>query len=263
MYKLLLLLLPILLFSKFQVTTTLPFEAYIIKKIGQNHVRIKTISNSYSNKLLELSPTEISSLSNTKAYFNFSLEIEKKYEELFLKTNENLNIVHMSENIKKIKYMGKDNPYVWLDPILLRDVAKNIFEALVKIDSFNKSSYERNYNKFLLALDKSFLDTKRKLDSSEIYNIFVFDERFDYFAKRFKINIYRQKKRILNASEIKTLVEEVELNEIKAVFTQERENIIYAKSLSGNSNISVKTYNIYETILFFNLSKITQEFVSK
>lgn len=260
MYKLLLLLLPILLFSKFQVTTTLPFEAYIIKKIGQNHIRIKTISNNFSNKLLELTPTELSSLANTKAYFNFSLEIEKKYEKIFLKTNDKLNIVNMSNNIKKLKYKGKENPYVWLDPILLREVAKNIYEALSKIDSFNEAKYKINYKKFLLQLDESFLKTRKKLAESEIYNIFVFDEKFDYFAKRFKINIYRKEKRILSASEIKPLIQEVEVNEIKAVFTQERENISFAKSLSGNSNIPIKTYNTYEYLLFFNLSKITEQF---
>ena len=260
MYKLLLLLLPILLFSKFQVTTTLPFEAYIIKKIGQNHIRIKTISNNFSNKVLELTPTEISYLANTKAYFNFSLEIEKKYEKLFLKTNNNLNVVNMSKDVKKIKYKGKDNLYVWLDPLLLRDVATNIYKALSKIDSFNKKKYEENYKKFLNDLDKSFLETKKKLAKSEIYNIFVFDERFDYFAKRFKINAYKKKKRILSASEIKPLLKEVNINEIKAIFTQERENISFAKSLSGNAHIPIKTYNVYEEILFFNLSKITQEF---
>ena len=263
MYKFLLLLLPILLFSKFQVTTSLPFEAHIIKKIGKNHIRIKTISNNFSNKLLDLSPTEISSLARTRAYFNFSLEIEKKYEKLFLKANDKLNSVNMSKNIKKLKYNGKENPYVWLDPILLRDVAKNIYEALVEIDSFNKTNYKANYEKFLLELDDSFLKTKRKLQKSEIYNIFVVDDSFDYFAKRFKINVYKKKKRILSASEIKPLIEEVKINQIRAVFTQDRQNVSYSKSLAGNSNILIKTYNLYEELLFFNLSQITQEFLSK
>lgn len=263
MYKLLLLLLPLVLFSKFQVTTNLPFEAHIIKKIGQNHIRIKTISNNFSNKLLDLSPTEISSLANTKAYFNFSLEIEKKYEKLFFKANDKLNVVDMSKNIKTLKYNGKDNPYVWLDPILLRGVAKNIYEALVKIDSYNKDKYEVNYQNFLNELDEAFLKTKSKLAQSEIYNIFVFDETFDYFAKRFKINAYKKKKRILSASEIKPLITEVQAKEIKAIFTQDRQNISYAKSLSGNSHMPIKFFNLYEELLFYNLSKITQEFSSK
>jgi zinc transport system substrate-binding protein len=166
----------------------------------------------------------------------------------------------MSKNIEKLKYNGKDNPYIWLDPILLREVAKNIYEALVEIDSFNQASYKVNYEKFLQELDDSFLKIKRKLQNSEIYNIFVFDESFDYFAKRFKINVYKKKKRILSASEIKTLTEQVKINDIKAIFTQDRQNISYAKSLAGNSNILIKTYNLYEELLFFNLSQIAQEF---
>lgn len=261
MYKLLLLLLPILLFSKFQITTSLPFEAHIIKQIGQNHIRIKTISNNFSNKILELTPTEISSLAGTRAYFNFGLGIEKKYEKIFLKSKEELNIVDMSKNIKKLKYQGKDNPYVWLDPILLREVAKNIYEALSKIDPYNKEDYKTNYNYFLNKLDASFLEIKKKLADSEIYNIFVFDEKFDYFAKRFKINKYIRRKRVLSASEIKPLVEFVEKNQIKVVFIEERKNINFAKSLSGNSNILIKTFNPYEEIIFYNLSKISQEFL--
>lgn len=262
MYKLLILLLPILLFGKFQVTTTLPFEAYIIKKIGQNHIRIKTISNIFSNEILDLTPTEISSLANTKAYFHFSLDVEKRYEKIFLESNSKLTIVNMSNNIKKLKYKKKENVYVWLDPILLRDVARNIYNALVKIDPFHKNQYEANYNFFLNELDKSFLQTKKKLENSEIYNIFVFNESFDYFAKRFKINVYKRKKRILSASEIKPLVQFVKQNNIKAVFIEERKNIGFAKSLSGNSNIQIKTYDIYEELLFYNLSKITQEFLN-
>jgi len=260
-YKLLLLLLPVILFSKFQVTTSFPFEAHIIKKIGQNHIRIKTISNNFSNKLLDLTPTEILSLSGTKAYFNFALEIEKKYEKVFLKSKKELNIINMSNNIKKLKYEGKDNPYVWLDPILLREVAKNIYEALSKIDPYNKKDYEDNYNRFLKQLDALFLEIKKKLIKSEIYNIFVFDEKFEYFANRFKINTYIRNRKILNASEIKILIDFVKKNQIKVVFIEERKNISFAKSLSGNSNILIKIFNLYEELLFYNLSKITQEFI--
>lgn len=262
MYKLLLLLLPMFLFSKFQVTTSLPFEAHIIKKIGQNHIRIKTISNNFSNKLLDLSHTEISHLSDTLAYFNFSLPIEKKYEKIFLKANNKLNIINMSKNIKKLKYNGKDNLYVWLDPILLREVAKNIYEALSEIDSYNRKKYEVNYNKFLNELDNTFLETKKKLDKSEIYNIFVFDETFDYFAKRFKINVFKREKKVLSALEIKPLINFIQQNEIKAIFVEERKNIKYAQSLSGNLHLPIKTYNIYEELIFYNLSNIMQEFLN-
>ncbi|APW65181.1 hypothetical protein LPB137_04645 [Poseidonibacter parvus] len=261
MYKLLLLLLPTLLFSKFQVTTSLPFEAHIIKQIGQNHIRIKTISNNFSNKILDLSPTEISSLAGTRVYFNFGLDIEKEYEKIFLKSRKELNAVNMSKDIKKLKYEGEDNPFVWLDPILLREVAKNIYETLSKIDPYNKNDYEANYYNFLNKLDASFLEIKKKLADSEIYNIFVFDEKFDYFAKRFKINKYIRKKRILSASEIKPLVRFVKKNQIKVVFIEENKNINFAKSLSGHSNILIKTFNPYEELLFYNLSKIAQEFI--
>jgi len=260
MYKVLLLLLPILLFSKFQVTTTFPFEAQIIKRIAKNNVRIKTISNTFLNNILKFTSSEIENLSQTKVYFNFSLEVEEKYEKIFLKKNPNLNIVSMSRNIKKLKYNGKDNPYIWLDPILLRDVAKNIYETFIKIDSFNKQEYLKNYEEFLSELDNSFLDTLKKLQDSEVYNIFVFDETFDYFAKRFKINIFNIEDRILYAEEIKGLMSFVKKNNIKAIFIQKQKNIVVAKSLAGYTNISIKSYDIYDELISSDLSKITDNF---
>lgn len=262
MHKLLLLLLPMLLFSKFQVTTTLPFQAHIIKKIGQNHIRIKTITNSTLEKAFTLSTSEIFSLTNTRAYFHFSLDFEKEYKETFLKAKKDFNIVDMSKNIKKLKYNGKDNPYIWLDPILLRQVAKNIYDTLSKIDFYNKKDYKKNYEQFLKDLDNSFLKTKKRLENSEIYNIFVFDEKFDYFAKRFKINRYLKKKRILSLWDVKPLINFVKTNQVRAIFIEERKNINFAKSLAGNTNIQIKSFNPYEEQLFYNLKNITKKFIN-
>ncbi|QKJ22378.1 metal ABC transporter solute-binding protein, Zn/Mn family [Poseidonibacter lekithochrous] len=260
MFKILfLLILPLLVFSKYQITTYMPLEGYLIKKIAQNYVRSKVIVPTYSNKKLDLSHSEISRLANTKAYFHFGLDIEKEYISLLSKANPQLKVFDLSNGIDKISYNGKINHYVWMDPILLRKVAKNIFDAIVSLDKSNKGFYLNSYNALLDELDKIYLNTKVKLDKSEIYNIFIFDEYWTYYAKRFGINLYRKDKQIIKADEVTPLLKFVDKNEIKAVLVANDNTFSYAKSISGNADIVIKSNDIFDDFLFNNFINLTKE----
>ena len=261
MYKYLLLLLPALLFSKFYVTTTLPFESFIVKQIGQQNIKIKEITRIYSSKIKKLDRKELSRLTHTRIYFNFGLDVEKQYEDLLLKKNPNLIITDMSRDIKKIEFKGKVNPYIWLDPILLRQVAKNIYDSLVSVDFLNKNKYQKNYERFLNKLDEVYLKTRKDLEDSENYNIFVYDEYFDYYAKRFKINLYRKEKRIQRAEDINKLNEFVKAKQIKSILILENDNILIAKSIASHSKINIKEHDIFNDFLFINIDKLTNLFL--
>lgn len=261
MYKLLFLLLPILLFSKIEVTTTLPFESFIVKQIGQQHIRIKEITNLYSSKIKNLNKKEISRLSNAKIYFNFGLNMEEKYGKILLKSNPNLIINDMSKGINKIEYNGKQNPYIWLDPILLRKVAKNIYVSLLNIDTFNKKKYKENYNLFLNKLDEVYLKTRKVLEKSENYNIFVYDEYFDYYAKRFKINLYKKEKKIQKSKDIKKLNSFAKTNQINLILIPQNDNIIMANSIASNLAIKIRKHDIFIESIFVNIKTLTDQFL--
>ena len=80
--------------------------------LSSHYLLLFTIS--FSEKVLDLSPTEISSLAGTRVYFNFGLNIEKKYEKIFLESKKELNIVNMSKDIKKLKYEIKSPTLCWV-----------------------------------------------------------------------------------------------------------------------------------------------------
>lgn len=57
------------------------------------------------------------------------------------------------------------DPHIWLDPVLVKTQAKNIVEALVKVDPKNKDFYTKKYEAFvkeLDALDKKIESIDRK-----------------------------------------------------------------------------------------------------
>lgn len=48
----------------------------------------------------------------------------------------------------------QNDPHIWTSPKLLKKMAKNIEEALIKIDPKNRQYYERNYISVLSKLDE-------------------------------------------------------------------------------------------------------------
>ena len=256
-----LLFLPLFLYSNIRVSTTYPFEAFFIKKIGQSYVDIDTISNIYTKETKKLLYTKRHRLAKNKIYFHFNINNEEEYSNILKQTNKKLFIIDMSKNIKKIKLNNKINPYVWMDPLLVRDIIKNIYEALIKVDSRNSSYYEKNYNYFLNELDEIFLKIKSELYKNEIHNFFVYDEYWDYFMKRFDITTFKIEKNYLFANKINDLNTFIKINDVKSILISDRDSYSFAKSIATPTNISIKEHNIFSDMWSLSIINLSREFI--
>ncbi len=242
----LLLLFPFFLYSKNLLLVSFPFESYFIKQISHDLIELTQISNEYSLIEKEFSKASLKRLSKSSIYFHFGLDIEKSYLKLLKEQNPKLTSVNMGFGIKKIKNNNKENVYVWTDPLLVRKVATNIYKALVKLDPLNKTTYEKNYKIFLLKLDNKFLSIKRKLYSHELYGIYVYNENWDYIAKRFRIDLYKKKKTYIKANEINKLAIYTKKNNIKKVLIDKYDKNDLVYTLSNNSNTDIIRHDIFD-----------------
>lgn len=248
------LFLPLLLFSKIQVLTYFPLETNLINKIASQEIRTREISSRYLETYTELPQSELSRLSNSKIFFHFGLDVEKEYAKVLLKQNPNLIIADISSNIQRVE----NNPYIWTDPLNLRIVALNIYNEFVKIDKYKESYYKDNYNRFLDEIDETFLKIKQKLNNSEVQYVYVFDNHWDYFAKRFRISTVYREKRYLNISEIPHINEFTRNKNIKKLLFSRNDNYDFIRSLSANLNIVSVEDNIFGDIWQLNLLNLTQ-----
>lgn len=248
------LLLPLLLFSKTQVLTYFPLETHLINKIAQNQIKTREITSRYLETYTELPPSEISRLSNSNIFFHFGLDIEKKYAQLLLAQNPNLIVIDISLNVNKID----NNPYIWTDPLNLRVVAKNIYDAFVKYDKNNETYYKENYEKFLDEIDQTFLKVKQKINSSEIEYIYVFDNFWDYFAKRFGIVTIQREKRYLSIAEIPKMTEFSRDKNIKKLLFSQYDNKDFILSISSNLNLQTIDDDIFNQQWQLNLLNLAQ-----
>ena len=248
------LLLPLLLFSKIQVLTYFPLESHFINKIALNEVSTREISSRYLENYTELPPSEISRLASSKIFFHFGFDVEKKYARVLSEKNPNLIVVDISFNVNKIE----NNPYFWTDPLNLRAVAKNIYDTFVKYDKYKESYYRENYEKFLDEVDETFLKIKQKLNSCDVQHIYVFDNYWDYFAKRFGIVTTLREKKYLNISEVPKLIEFTKDKNVKKLLFSKGDNREYILSLTKNLNITAIENDIFSNTWQLNLLDLTQ-----
>ncbi len=82
---------------------------------------------------------------------------------------------------------GEHDPHVWLDPMNAKVIVKEITKQLVQLDSKNSATYKANSKKALADIDK--LTKNIKKDLSKDLRFVVFHDAYQYFEKRFGIQV--------------------------------------------------------------------------
>ncbi|QKF81458.1 metal ABC transporter solute-binding protein, Zn/Mn family [Halarcobacter ebronensis] len=246
MYKsiFILLLLSSFSFAKVFITVTYPVERFFIKRIAENTIYIKTIFDEENFDTNDIS--QIKKFSNSNYYFNFNLEDEQKIEAIFKARNNSIKIFHMLEGIPRVKANdGKANPYVWLDPLLVRKLAENLYNKLIEIEPESKDIYRVNYESFLSELDEMFLDIKQRVETSKTFGFFAFSDELYYFAKRFRLNIYHEDAKLLHVDEVLQLLKFSRKKNIKHLLVPINCDYRIAQSFCGHIDGKLVEYNLY------------------
>jgi zinc transport system substrate-binding protein len=153
------------------------------------------------------------------------------------------------------------DPHIWLDPILVKQQAKNIYDTLVKLDAKNTVYYKTNYEAFLKELDELDHELHEILEPYEHKEFMVFHPSWGYFSKRYhleQISIEIQGKEPKPAQLVE-LVKEAKLHNIKIVFVAPQFSQKGAKTISKNINGNVATIDPLESDWKNGLLKTAKE----
>ncbi len=247
------------LFSKTIITVTHPIEKYFIAKIANDKVYVRVVyDKSREFKLSDRSL--VNSLSASSYYFKLNLKEEESILKRFKERNEDLEIIDITKNIKKLKSKdGKEIPYVWVDPLLVRDIAKNVYEELVKIRYYDRDIFKKNYENFLAEIDTIYLHLKKRLDNSEVNGFFVFNEHLDYFAKRYRLNIHHKEYRFFKISEISEMIRFSRKENIRHIIIDKDSSYEIAQSLNSQIQGKIIEFDIYSMHWKSNLYQLVRK----
>ena len=82
---------------------------------------------------------------------------------------------------------GEYDPHIWLDPENAKVILNEMVEHLIENDEKNASTYKKNLKKAQKDLDK--LLKKVKSDLNKDFKSIVFHDAYQYFEKRFDVNV--------------------------------------------------------------------------
>lgn len=136
---------------------------------------------------------------------------------------------------------GKD-PHTWTSPKNVKIMAKNIYNALVELDTKNKDYYLANYNNFIKEIeqtDKKIKNTLSKLEKNSKF--MVFHPSWGYFAKeynlvQFEIEVEGKEPK---PKMLQKIIEDAKKENIKAIFTQTEFSDKSARVIASELKIKV------------------------
>ncbi|QKF80782.1 metal ABC transporter solute-binding protein, Zn/Mn family [Halarcobacter ebronensis] len=179
------------------------------------------------------------------------------HEHFFKDINKNdieASLTHPEESEHEHHHHGEFDPHTWTSPANVKIMAKNIFDALVKVDGKNKKYYETNYKTFLAEIDKTDSTIRKILSNIPKKSKFmVFHPSWGYFARdydlvQFPIEVEGKEPK---PKMLEKIIDEAKEENVKAIFAQEEFSDKSAKAIASELNIKV----IKETPLSANWSE--------
>ncbi|CAA6804239.1 MAG: Zinc ABC transporter, periplasmic-binding protein ZnuA [uncultured Sulfurovum sp.] len=241
-------------FAKTNVIVSIAPQKLFVEKIGAEQVEVTVMVKPGSSPHdYQPKPSQMKDISKASVYFAMGVEFENVWLEKFHNQNQKMLIVNSSQGVQKYYSHhncahGKHNhtesvdPHVWVDPLNVKVIAKNIYETLVELDNKNANFYKKNYEAYLEELDKLHSDIKEILKETPKYSTFmVFHPSWGYFAKRYtliqlpvEVNGKEPKMKALVG-----IIERAKQANVHAIFTQPEFSDKASQNIANNLDIEV------------------------
>ena len=134
---------------------------------------------------------------------------------------------------------GEHDPHIWLDPMNAKIILSEMAEHLIENDQENASKYKANLKNAHKDLDK--LTKKVKSELNKDFKSIVFHDAYQYFEKRFGVNIlgaFTVNTDVLpGAEQLSEIREVIEHEKVSCVFSEPQFNPDIIKAVTKDTNI--------------------------
>ncbi len=134
---------------------------------------------------------------------------------------------------------GEFDPHIWLDPMNAKKILKEMTKHLIENDQANESIYKENLKKANKDLDKLIKQVKSELNKD--FKSIVFHDAYQYFEKRFKVNVlgtFTVNTDVLpGAEQLSEIREIIEHEKVTCVFSEPQFNPNIINAVAKDTNI--------------------------
>ncbi|MCX5827891.1 MAG: zinc ABC transporter substrate-binding protein [Deltaproteobacteria bacterium] len=228
--------------AKIPVFVSILPQAYFLERIGGSHVDIEVlIGAGQSPHSYEPTPKQMAKLATAKAFFSIGVPVEKGVLRKIRQSHKQLVIVETQQGITYRYLAGHDHehgeahekdhksegkkepdPHIWMAPKLVKIQARNIYEALSRLDPAHKQEYATNLRAFDADLDRMDARISRSLAPLKGRKMYVFHPAFGYFADAYgliQVPIEIEGKEP-GARQLAKLIDRAKKDRVKVMFVQ-------------------------------------------
>ena len=176
-------------------------QAYLLERIGGSLINVNVmVPPGKSPSTYEPTPQQVVGLGAAKLFFILNVPFEQSFLPTIKKNMKDLPIIDASLGITKRNLHSHKHdedeaeeheekeildPHIWLSPVLAKEIAVNMTEALINLDPENAPLYEKNLNELRQDLTTLDQDLEKSLSPYRGSTLFVFHPSFGYFADRY------------------------------------------------------------------------------
>ena len=234
-------------FAQLNIVVSIIPQKVFVKKIGGDKVDVTVmVKNGASPHTYTPKPSQMKKLSKAKLYLSIGVEFEKVWLGKFINQNKSMLIVDTSMDINKttLHHHNEEelDPHVWVDPINVKVIAQNIYEALVKVDKTNEKYYKENLDSFIKEIDEVDQNIKDILkDTPKGTTFMVFHPAWGYFAKRYGLKqlAVEVEGKSPKMKALVKIIQKAKKERVQAIFTQPEFSDRASQTISQQLHIKV------------------------
>jgi len=136
---------------------------------------------------------------------------------------------------------GEFDPHIWLDPMNAKVILSEMAEHLIENDQKNEAKYKANSKKALKELDQMIKEVKS--DVNKDAKVVVFHDAYQYFEKRFKVNIIGaltvNTDVLPGAEQLAEIREVIEHEKVTCVLSEPQFNPDIVETIAKDTNINM------------------------
>jgi zinc transport system substrate-binding protein len=183
-----------------EIFVSIPPQAYLADRVGGTHVKVHILADKGQDPhTFEPTPRQIIELGHADFYFTTGLPFEQRLLEKIKNSNHQLTVIDVSQGITKRMMspahhehaegkgeashrLGEPDPHIWLAPPLLKIMAENIADALIKAVPEDRRDFRQNLAGLEKDIDGVHDRIRKILRPFSGQTFLVFHPAFGYFG---------------------------------------------------------------------------------
>ena len=249
--------------DKKSITVSLEPQKYFLDKIVGDKINVNCLLKSSSNpESYEPSINDLLALEKSLAYIKMgNVGFEQSLIDKIKQNNNKIIIIDSSLGIEPIMgthdcgHHHKHNhahhneasvdPHTWTSIKNAKIIARNMFDAVVKIDSVNKDFYKSNYDNLISSLDSLDNYASQKLAPHKGKAFLVWHPSLSYFARDYNLEqiTLGQIGKELSAKQLQEQIDNARKHNASTFFFQKEYDSQQANVLNEQIGANITTIN--------------------